>query len=448
MSEDTSTSLGLPHDLTAEQILLGAMLRTPNAVTEVVEDLDGSRFYRPAHELIYTGILTVYAQGQTPDPLNVRDALAKDDLLDQAGGLPYLNHLAHETPRTMSWQQAAQRVLALSTLRRTREAAAHIDNLVAEGTPESVDEVINTAQAEIFAATAQHRSSLPPDRPLGDILEGVLDEIEGIATDTDTVPGISTGFHDLDNLTNGLHPGQLIVLAGRPAMGCSTLALNLARTAAVEQRLPTVFFSLAADRNQVAMRLLAAEARVPLHHMRGGSLKDTDWERLARRMPDVSSAPLFIQDDIYSNFVNLRSHCRRLRARQDIRLIVVDDLHLLHYGTRPLTSRYEEISEISRCLKLLAKELAVPVVAVSTLNRSPEQRTDKKPWIADLRDSGALEDNADLVILLHREDAYERESPRAGEADLLVVKHTQGPTADVTIAFQGHYSRFVDMAHA
>ncbi|QDN75613.1 hypothetical protein FNV64_08360 [Streptomyces sp. S1A1-7] len=209
---------------------------------------------------------------------------------------------------------------------------------------------------------------------------------------------------------------------------------------------PSAVFSLEADRNEIGMRILSAEARVALHHMRSGTMTDEDWTRLARRMPDVSAAPVYIQDGSYSNVHDLRTHCRYLQARAGVRLIVVDAVHLLTYGTRPLGSRYEEISEIARCLKLLAKELRLPIVAISTLNRSPEQRADRKPMINDLQDSGTLEDNADVVILLHREDAYEKDSPRAGEADFIVAKHRHGPTATITVAFQGHYSRFVDMA--
>jgi replicative DNA helicase len=283
-------------------------------------------------------------------------------------------------------------------------------------------------------------ASLPPSYALGDILEGLLDELEA-AEQT----GLPTGFTDLDSLTGGLHPGQLIVIAARPSLGKTTLAIDMLRTTAIQHGLPAALFTLELERLDITRRILSAEARVALHHMRGG-LTDEDWTRLARRMPDVSVAPLFIQDTAYRTFTDLRAHCRRLHAQRDVRLIAVDALHMLNYGTRQLGSRYEEISEISRCLKLLAKELQIPIVAVSTLNRNAELRTDKRPMLSDLRDSGALEDNADVVVLIHREDHYDRESPRAGEADLIVAKHRDGPTATITVAFQGHYSRFVDMA--
>jgi replicative DNA helicase len=357
------------------------------------------------------------------------------------GGSDYLHTLASgRAGRSATWLQQAERVQALAVLRRTQEAAIHIENLAADGGEDDVDRIADAAQAAIFAATARSRNGLPPSYALGDILEGLLDELEA-AEQT----GLPTGFTDLDSLTGGLHPGQLIVIAARPSLGKTTLAIDMLRTTAIQHGLPAALFTLELERLDITRRILSAEARVALHHMRGG-LTDEDWTRLARRMPDVSVAPLFIQDTAYRTFTDLRAHCRRLHAQRDVRLIAVDALHMLNYGTRQLGSRYEEISEISRCLKLLAKELQIPIVAVSTLNRNAELRTDKRPMLSDLRDSGALEDNADVVVLIHREDHYDRESPRAGEADLIVAKHRDGPTATITVAFQGHYSRFVDMA--
>ncbi|RKS80402.1 replicative DNA helicase [Motilibacter peucedani] len=224
----------------------------------------------------------------------------------------------------------------------------------------------------------------------------------------------------------------------------STLALDFARAAAIKSQLTTAFFSLEMGRNEITMRLLSAEARVPLHHMRTGSMTDDDWNRLARRMGEVSEAPLFIDDSPNMTMMEIRAKCRRLKQRHDLRLVIVDYLQLMQSGKR-VESRQQEVSEFSRSLKLLAKELDVPVIALSQLNRGPEQRTDKKPMMSDLRESGSLEQDADMVMLLHREDLYEKESPRAGEADIIVAKHRNGPTATITVAFQGHYSRFVDM---
>jgi replicative DNA helicase len=226
----------------------------------------------------------------------------------------------------------------------------------------------------------------------------------------------------------------------------STLALDFSRACSITNGLPSVIFSLEMGRNEIAMRLLSAEARVALHHMRSGNMTDDDWTRVARRMPDVTAAPLYIDDSPNLSMMEIRAKCRRLKQRQDLKLVVIDYLQLMQSGgSRRAESRQQEVSDMSRNLKLLAKELEVPVIALSQLNRGPEQRTDKKPMVSDLRESGSIEQDADMVILLHREDAYEKESPRAGEADLIVAKHRNGPTATITVAFQGHYSRFVDM---
>ena len=238
-----------------------------------------------------------------------------------------------------------------------------------------------------------------------------------------------------------------LYLAGRGMIPThnSTLALDLARAATIKHSLPTVIFSLEMSRNEITMRLLSAEARVPLHSMRTGQMGEEDWTRLARRMSEVVDAPLFIDDSPNMSMMEIRAKCRRLKQRQDLKLVIVDYLQLMSSPKRT-ENRQQEVSEMSRSLKLLAKEIDVPVIAISQLNRGPEQRTDKRPLLSDLRESGSIEQDSDVVILLHREDVYERESPRAGEADLIIAKHRNGPTATVTVAFQGHYSRFVDMA--
>jgi replicative DNA helicase len=278
-------------------------------------------------------------------------------------------------------------------------------------------------------------------------MEGTLDEIEAIGSRGGEMVGVPTGFADFDELTNGLHAGQMIVLAARPAVGKSTLGLDVARSAAIKNNMATCIFSLEMSRNEITMRLLSAEARVPLHHMRTGRLTDDDWTRLARRMGEVSNAPLFIDDSPNMSMMEIRAKCRRLKQRHDLKLVIIDYLQLMSSGKR-VESRQQEVSEFSRAIKLLAKELEVPVIAISQLNRGSEQRTDKKPQMSDLRESGSIEQDADMVVLLHREELYERESPRAGEADFIVAKHRNGPTATITVAFQGHYSRFVDMAQS
>ncbi|GGS09387.1 MULTISPECIES: replicative DNA helicase [Streptomyces] len=444
--EDLDAALHHPHDLQAEKAVLKAMLRSADAIADIVDVLDGHDFYRPAHDLLYTTILDLYGRSQPTDPTAVISHLREQNRLEEAGGAAYITALLNGASPSRKWITEAERVQNAAMLRRMKSAAAHIENLASEAEPDAAERIADAAQAEIFAATTR-RPLLPPASPLSDVMEDTLDWIEAVGSpQTSSLPGVPTGFTELDLLTGGLHPGQLIVVAARPAMGKSTLAYDFLRAASIKHSMPSALFTLEADRHEVGMRILSAEARVALHHMRSGTCTDEDWTRMARRIPDVTAAPIYIQDGSYANLHDLRAHCRYLHARMGVQLIVVDAVHLLTYGTRQLSSRYEEISEIARCLKLLAKELQLPIVAISTLNRGPEQRTDKKPLISDLRDSGALEDNADVVILIHREDAYEKDSPRAGEADLIVAKHRHGPTATITVAFQGHYSRFVDMA--
>ncbi|WP_442910938.1 replicative DNA helicase [Kitasatospora sp. NBC_01266] len=432
-----------PQDIPAEQSVLGGMMLSKDAIADVVEVLKPLDYYRPAHELIHSAILDLYARGEPADPITVASELTKRGELTRVGGPGYLHTLVNSVPTAANAEYYAEIVHERAVLRRLVEAGTRIAGMgyAAEG---DVDEIVNAAQAEIYAVTEQRTSE--DYAPLADIMEGALDEIEAIGSRQGQMSGVPTGFADLDALTNGLHPGQMIVIAARPAMGKSTLALDFSRACSITNGLPSVIFSLEMGRNEIAMRLLSAEARVALHHMRSGNMTDDDWTRVARRMPDVTAAPLYIDDSPNLSMMEIRAKCRRLKQRQDLKLVVIDYLQLMQSGgSRRAESRQQEVSDMSRNLKLLAKELEVPVIALSQLNRGPEQRTDKKPMVSDLRESGSIEQDADMVILLHREDAYEKESPRAGEADLIVAKHRNGPTATITVAFQGHYSRFVDM---
>lgn len=755
-----------PQDLDAEQSVLGGMLLSKDAIADVVEIIKGHDFYRPAHETVFQAILDLYAKGEPADPITVAAELTKRGEITRVGGASYLHTLVQSVPTAANASYYAEIVHERAVLRRLVEAGTKITQMgyAADG---DVDEIVNSAQAEIYAVTEQRTSE--DYLPLGDIMEGALDEIEAIGSRSGEMTGVPTGFTDFDSLTNGLHPGQMIVIAARPAMGkalaldtplptptgwttmgevrpgdflldatgrptrvvaatdilrdrpcyrisfddgtsvvadaehqwltdtrasrrsaqraaagsdrqreqgtfasvrttkeiaetvrcvtsdrgvnhsvrttapldlperdlpvpaytlgawlgegagagagagggaedggllallrdmgvlgnkhvpqeylraspaqrrallaglldtggtvtgtgsvrfavtnralaegvhelvlslghrcavsakrvaglseesstrhtitfttadevfrqsrkqqawrersrpatpklkqrfitevqevgsvpvrCvevdnpahlylatrsmipthnSTLALDFARAASIKNNLPSVIFSLEMGRNEIAMRLLSAEARVALHHMRSGTMTDEDWTRLARRMPDVSQAPLYIDDSPNLSMMEIRAKCRRLKQRNGLKLVVIDYLQLMQSGgSKRAESRQQEVSDMSRNLKLLAKELELPVIALSQLNRGPEQRTDKKPMVSDLRESGSIEQDADMVVLLHREDAYEKESPRAGEADLIVAKHRNGPTATITVAFQGHYSRFVDMA--
>jgi replicative DNA helicase len=770
-----------PQDVVAEQSVLGGMLLSKDAIADVVEAVRGHDFYRPAHELVFEAVLDLYGRGEPADAVTVSSELQKRGELSRVGGAPYLHTLISSVPTAANAGYYARIVRESAILRRLIEAGTKIVQMGYNGDGEA-DDIVDAAQAEVYNVTDKRTSE--DYLPLSAIMEGTLDEIEAIGSRGGEMVGVPTGFADFDELTNGLHPGQMIVLAARPAVGkalaldtplpteagwttmgevvvgdrlvgadgrptavvavtdvltdrptyevefsdgtvlvadgahqwltgtlasstadnlanvghgarvragvsssvktteeiartlrvgehdrrfnhtvtttsaldlpvrdlplppyalgawaaerhaagspgarvddevalfldaelaslprgqvgvtisalglasaarlpaaylrsaasqrrallaglldvagtvhprtgavaltlsdrelaldvrelvvslghpCSltadpvsarpdsiaathrltfspdedvfwvggkravhaerrgarpgqssshvivsvrrvdsvpvrcvevdnashlylagptmipthnsTLGLDIARSAAIKNNLTTCVFSLEMSRNEITMRLLSAEARVPLHHMRTGKLTDDDWTRLARRMGEVSNAPLFIDDSPNMSMMEIRAKCRRLKQRHGLRLVVIDYLQLMQSGKR-VESRQQEVSEFSRALKLLAKELEVPVVAISQLNRASEQRTDKKPMMSDLRESGSIEQDADMVVLLHREELYERESPRAGEADFIVAKHRNGPTATITVAFQGHYSRFVDMAQS
>ena len=708
-----------PHDVAAEQCVLGGMLLSKDAISDVIEVIRPVDHYRPAHQLVHEAILDLYARGEPADPITVSNELSRRGELSRIGGAPYLHTLIASVPTAANAGYYARIVRERAILRRLVEAGTRIVQFGYAGDGEA-DELVDRAQAEVFSVT--DRRLAEDYHSLSEIMPGALEEIEAIGAHGGGITGVPTGFADLDALTNGLHAGQMIVIAARPAVGkalaldtplptpfgwttmglvrpgdlllgadgkptrvvaatevmrgrpcfqvefsdgevivadeqhqwvtwtshaagfvppqvvttgemaaalrsvggrsrfavavprplelpeadllvppyllgaalagrtvpsvgararalavvggggfdgtvpaaasvpadgrippsylrasvaqrrellagllgvprvagpahvelptaelaadvrelihslgfqsevtaaspgrhvirftdalpwryvvavravpsvpvrCvqvssadqlylagqamipthnSALALDFARSATIKHKLPTVVFSLEMGRNEITMRLLSAEARVPMHVMRTGQMSDDDWARLARRMSEVADAPLFIDDSPNMSLMEIRAKCRRLKQRHDLKLVIIDYLQLMSSSSRRVENRQQEVSEFSRSLKLLAKELEVPVVALSQLNRGPEQRQDKRPLLSDLRESGSIEQDSDVVILLHREDAYERESPRAGEADLIIAKHRNGPTATVTVAFQGHYSRFVDMA--
>ncbi|TIC82820.1 replicative DNA helicase [Nocardioides sp. GY 10127] len=432
-----------PQDMAAEQSVLGSMLISKEAISEVGEVIRGTDFYRPAHEVVYDAIIDLYGRSEPVDMITVAHELQRRGELAKIGGAPYLHTLSANVPIAANAGYYAEIVREKAILRRLVEAGTKIVQIGYAGEGE-VDAIVDEAQAEVYKIADKRNGE--DYVPLADIMDGVLDEIEAIGNREAGVYGVPTGFADFDELTNGLHGGQMIIVAARPAMGKSTLALDFVRAASIHNGMTSVFFSLEMTRSEITMRLLSAEAKVPLNHIRNGNMTDDDWQKLARKMGEVSSSPVFIDDSPNMTMMEIRAKARRLKQRHDLKLIVIDYLQLMSSGKK-VESRQLEVSEFSRQIKLLAKELDVPIIALSQLNRGPEQRGDKRPMMSDLRESGSIEQDADMVILLHRDDVYEKESQRPGEADLIVAKHRNGATRDIVVAFQGHYSRFVDMAH-
>jgi replicative DNA helicase len=430
-----------PHDLLAEQSALGGMMLSSDAVADVTEIVRGVDFYIPKHEVIFEAVLSLYSHGEPTDVIAVTDQLTKAGQLGRAGGAEYLHTLTGLVPTAANAGYYASIVAEKAVLRRLVEAGTRIVQMGYASEGEVID-LVNNAQAEIYGVTGGIESE--DYVPLLEAIDTAVEEIEIARGRDGSLHGVPTGFSELDEMTNGLQGGQLIIVGARPAMGKSTLALDFARTAAVHHKMPTIFFSLEMGRSEIATRLLSAEATIPMHILRKGNMDDRDWTRLASVRGEIGDAPLYIDDSPNMTLVEIRAKCRKLSQRVGLKMIVVDYLQLMTSGKK-VESRQQEVSEFSRALKLLAKELNVPIIALAQLNRGPEQRADKKPALSDLRESGSLEQDADIVILLHREAAYERDHPRAGEADLIVAKHRNGRTDDVAVAFQGQYSRFADM---
>ncbi|MCG2799836.1 MAG: replicative DNA helicase [Cellulomonas sp.] len=383
-----------PQDLDAERSVLGGMMISKDAIADVVEQLRGSDFYRPAHEAIYDAVTDLYGRGEPADAVTVADELTKRGDLTRIGGAPYLHTLIAAVPTAANAGYYARIVRERAVLRRLVEAGTRIVQLGYGADGGDVDELVNNAQAEVYAVTERRASE--DYLPLSAIITGTVDEIESVGQRGGVMHGVPTGFADLDKLTNGLHPGQMIVLAARPAIGKSTLGIDIARSASIKHGLASVVFSLEMSRNEITMRLLSAEAKVHLQKMRTGQMNEDDWRKVAATMGRISEAPLFIDDSPNMSLMEIRAKCRRLKQRHDLKLVVIDYLQLMSSGKR-VESRQQEVSEFSRALKLLAKELEVPVIAISQLNRGPEQRTDKKPQMSDLRESGCL--TADTTVL-------------------------------------------------
>ncbi|MGP6174118.1 replicative DNA helicase [Corynebacterium sp. A21] len=435
-----------PHDNEAEQGVLGAMLLAPTMVIDILEELFPDDFYKPAHQLIYKAIIDLFSDNKEIDPVIVAGRLDRHNDLERVGGAPYLHTLISSVPTAANARYYAEIVSEKAILRRLVAAGTRVVQLGYEGTEGAeVETVIDMAQQEVFGIA--QRNVTEDYAVLADILQPTMDELDQLAAHGGVATGVPTGFEDLDNLTNGLHGGQMIIIAARPGVGKSTLGLDFMRSCSIINGKASVIFSLEMSKSEIAMRLLSAETEIKLSDMRSGRMTDESWAKLANRVGQISEAPLFIDDSPNLTMMEIRSKARRLKQKHDLQLVVIDYLQLMSSGKK-VESRQQEVSEFSRQLKLLAKEIDVPVIAISQLNRGPEARNDKRPQLADLRESGSLEQDADMVMLLYRPDSQDRDSERAGEADIILAKHRGGPIDTVMVAHQLHYSRFVSMPRA
>jgi replicative DNA helicase len=429
-----------PHDIPSEQAVLGMCLISKRALEDVAaHGLAPEDFYRPAHQIIYETARHLADEGKPVTVASVSSELTKRGQLLAVGGTVTLVELSSDAMSPATATYYANLVIDQARLRRALQGAIRAAQLASEARGD-VDDVIGMIAAEMEAATAPRGTTEDGFRSLDDVLPDVIDELETPIGEVDRVP---LPYGDLDALTGGVEPGEVIIVAARPGMGKTTFGLDAARHAAIRHKLPVAFFSLEMSESELVKRMLVAEARVPLRTMQERLMTEPDWDRVNDARARMSDAPLMIDASPHTTTAHIRARLRGMARNTPgkpgpARLVVVDYLQLMKAPGRS-DSRQQEVSDISRELKLIAKEFGVGIIVAAQLNRGPEQRQDKRPMVSDLRESGSVEQDADMVFLLFREDVYDKESPRAGLQDIIVGKHRGGPTSEVEVAFQGHY---------
>jgi replicative DNA helicase len=431
-----------PQNLEAEQSVLGGILLEPEALSRVLEVMTGDDFYRDAHRKIFSSMLDLYQKGTPVDLITLTEILQNKGQLEDIGGASYLISLTDAIPSAVHVDVYARIIREKSVLRRlinrTTEIASKSYNFAGEA-----DDLLDEAEKAIFEISDAKINPLV--YPLGEVIKDSFGTIEQLYDRREKVIGVPSGFTKLDKLTSGFQNSDLIIIAGRPSMGKTAFALNIARNAAVENEVPVVVFSLEMSRQQLAIRLLCSEARVDSNQVRTGFFGEREWSKLTAAAGILSEAPVFIDDSPGMTVLQMRAKARRLKSEKNLGLIIIDYLQLMK-GREGSERREQEISEISRSLKGLAKELNIPVIALSQLNRRPEGRDDKKPVLADLRESGAIEQDADVICFIFREEMYEENSKQKGIAEILLRKHRNGPTGSVSLTFLNEYTRFENLA--
>ncbi len=431
-----------PQNIDAEMAVLGAMLIDDKAIPEVLEIIDADSFYREEHRLIFSSIITLFDERKKVDILTVSEDLGKKRLLDKVGGATYLTTLADFVPTAANVTHYAHIVKEKSILRSLINNATRIVESVYKG-EEDVSVVLDKAERLIFEISDKRIEGGYVH--IKDIIKDGIELIESLYHKKSHITGIPTGFVDFDVKTAGLQNGDLIILAGRPSMGKSALATSIAEYVAVEEKIPVGFFSLEMSKEQLMQRFLCSQAKVDVHKLRTGFLAPSEWPILTSAAGRLSEAPIFIDDTPALNIFELRAKARRLKARHDIKLIIVDYLQMIR-SVRRGESRQQEISEISRSLKALAKEINVPLIAVSQLSRAVETRQDHRPQLSDLRESGAIEQDADVVVLLLREEYYNSTPENKGIAEVIIAKQRNGPTGSIYLGFIKEYMKFVNLS--
>ncbi|MFA5840361.1 MAG: replicative DNA helicase [Candidatus Margulisiibacteriota bacterium] len=427
-----------PQDLVAEQSVLGSMLMDKSAISKVVDHLDPESFYRDAHRHIYETILDLFDRGEPVDLVTVTDSLRKSSKLDSAGGAVYIADLLNSVATAANVEYHAKIVAEKSMLRRMIDAGTR---MVHESFDESqrVDDILEAAEKTIFnLALKRVREGF---FRIDSVIKGVLDKIDSLYGKKDAITGTPTGFADLDQMTAGFQNSELIIIAARPSVGKTALALNIATNAAIKYKIPVAIFSLEMSKEQLAQRMLCGEAEVNAQQLKTASLSDTGWKKLTRALGRLSEAPIYIDDTASMSSIEIRAKARRLKIEKGLGMIIIDYMQLMR-GRARVENRVQEISEIARSLKTLARELDVPVVVLSQLSRAIEQRTDRMPRLSDLRDSGEIEQTADVVMFIHRDDYYNPGSERGNVADIIIAKQRNGPVGTVELVFRKDITRF------
>ena len=431
-----------PHDIEEEQAILGCMLTDKDAVISAIEVLKEESFYREDNRAIYSAILSLYSRNEPVDIITVKAELVEQGNFERVGGLEYLAELPERVPTTANVEKYIKIVDEKATLRSLIQTS---NELIALGYDESedVDSIMDMAEKKVFGLS--QKKSAKGYTALKDVLVGSFAELEKLYNQKGNVTGITTGFIDLDNKTAGLHNSDLIIIAARPEMGKSAFAINLATNAAIKANVPAVIFNLEMSKEQVGNRILCSEAMVDSNKIRTGQIEDEDWMKLATTLGELSEAPIYIDDTPGISIMEIRAKCRKLKLEKNIGLIVIDYLQLIQGTGKKNASREQEISEISRSLKILAKELDVPVIALSQLSRTAERRDDKRPMLSDLRESGAIEQDADIVIFLYRDDYYNEDTEKKNVAEVILAKHRGGSTGTVELAWMPSYTKFANL---
>jgi replicative DNA helicase len=432
-----------PHNIAAEESLLGAMLLTKDAIADAIEIVSAEHFYKPAHTHIYDAITTLYAAGEPVDTVTVASELDRAGLLDRLGGPATLLHIQASTPAATNAGKYAAIVYEGATLRRLISTAHEISEL-GFSRPDDVVKTVDTAEALMFEVAQGHVTDSMAAMP--ELLKQNLDRFEILYEQGDSITGTPTGYNDLDEMLSGLQPSNLVIIGARPAVGKTSFALGMATHAALEVNRPVLFFSLEMGQLEISQRMLVAEAKVDASNARTGRLSESDWTKISHGVGRLADAPIWIDDNPNLTVMEIRAKARRLKSRVgDLGMVVVDYLQLMS-GPPSAENRQVAVSEISRGLKILARELECPVVGLSQLSRALEMRQDKRPMLADLRESGSIEQDADVVLFLYRDEVYNPESPDIGTAEIHVAKHRTGPTGTVRLAFLPHYTKFANMA--